>query len=398
MSPRDIQYDVVVVGARCAGASVARLLATRGMLVALVDRTPPTRDPLSTHGIVRGGVVQLSRWRLLDRVLESGAPPVREVTFGMSAAERTVPVKARAGVDLVVAPRRRVLDSLLVDAAVEAGAELRTDLSVDGLVRGGSGRVVGVTGRARGGAGVVVRARHVVGADGLRSTVARCAGARTTMRCTPDLAAYYLYIAGADWRGFEFHVAAGSLSGVFPTHDDAGCAWVIRPRHFLERVRRAGARRADALLDELDEVAPSLALRARAGAVVGGVRGVAGLPGHLREAHGPGWSLVGDAGYHRDPITGHGITDAFRDAELLADALTDGLGGALPEATALAAYQSARDAALAEVFRLTRELTAFPEPTHFVELQLELADALDREATELASRPGPAGLGAAPAA
>jgi 2-polyprenyl-6-methoxyphenol hydroxylase-like FAD-dependent oxidoreductase len=166
----------------------------------------------------------------------------------------------------------------------------------------------------------------------------------------------------------------------------------------LDGVRAAGARRGVALLSELDDVAVPLAARARVGHPVSKVRGVRALPNHVRRAHGAGWSLVGDAGYHRDPITGHGITDAFRDAELLADALTDGVGGARPEASALAAYESARDVALADVFRLTRELTAFPDPAHFVELQLELAEALDREATQLASRPEPAGLDAASAA
>lgn len=398
MSQRDPRYDVVVVGARCAGAATARLLATRGLRVALVDRTPPGRDPVSTHGIARGGVVQLSRWGLLDRVLGSGAPPVREVTFGAPTGERTVPLKERAGVDLLLAPRRRVLDALLAGAAVRAGAELRTDLSVDGLVRDGVGRVAGVTARTARGGRAVLRARHVVGADGLRSTVARLAAAPVTDSFTADLSIYYAYVAGASWRGFEFHVADRAFAGVFPTHDDSGCVWVARPTALLDRVRAAGAARGEALLRELDDVAAPLAARARGGRLGSRVRGAAALPNHVRRAHGAGWSLVGDAGYHRDPITGHGITDAFRDAELLADALTAGLGGAVPEAAALAAYEAARDAALADVFRLTRELTAFPEPSRFVELQLELADALDREATELASRPGPAGLGAAPAA
>ncbi|MBB3041269.1 FAD-dependent monooxygenase [Nocardioides soli] len=398
MSQRDLPYDVVVVGARCAGATTARLLATRGLRVALVDRAPLSRDPLSTHGIARGGVVQLSRWGLLDRVLESGAPPVREVTFGAPAGERTVPLKARAGVDLVVAPRRRVLDALLADAAVHAGAELRADLAVDGLVRDGAGRVTGVTARTSMGGHVVLRARHVVGADGLRSTVARLVDAETTCSFAADLSLFYLYVRGAPWRGFEFHVADRAFSGVFPTHDDTGCVWIVRPTALLDGVRAAGARRDAALLSELDDVAVPLAARARVGHPVSKVRGVRALPNHVRRAHGAGWSLVGDAGYHRDPITGHGITDAFRDAELLADALTDGLGGARPEASALAAYESARDVALADVFRLTRELTAFPDPAHFVELQLELAEALDREATQLASRPEPAGLDAASAA
>jgi flavin-dependent dehydrogenase len=392
-------YDVVVVGARCAGAATARLLAARGLRVAILDRTDPARDPLSTHGIVRGGVVQLSRWGLLDRVLAGGAPAVREVTFGAPGSERTVPVKERAGVDLVTAPRRRVLDVLLADAAVTAGATLRTDVSVTGLLRDGSGRVCGVEARTRGGHGLAVPARHVVGADGIRSTLARLVGAPVRRSFDADVSIYYAYVAGAPWRGFEFHVADRSFAGVFPTHDDAGCVWLARPAGLLEDVRRAGAvRRGEALLDAVDRLAPPLAARARTGRVVSGVRGTAALPNYVRRATGPGWSLVGDAGYHRDPITGHGITDAFRDAELLAGALADALLGERREADALAGYEATRDRALDETYRLTRALTAFPGPTRFVELQMQLAEALDREATELASQPEPAGLGAAPAA
>jgi flavin-dependent dehydrogenase len=135
-----------------------------------------------------------------------------------------------------------------------------------------------------------------------------------------------------------------------------------------------------------------------AGQVVSPVRGAVRLPNHLRRATGPGWALVGDAGYHRDPITGHGITDAFRDAELLAEALHASLESPVSEQAALRAYQRERDAALGEVFGLTRELCAFPPLQRFVELQIELSEALDREARQLASRPVPAGLGAAPAA
>jgi 2-polyprenyl-6-methoxyphenol hydroxylase-like FAD-dependent oxidoreductase len=148
----------------------------------------------------------------------------------------------------------------------------------------------------------------------------------------------------------------------------------------------------------LDDVAPDLGRRVRTGRLASQVRGCIAPPNHVRQASGPGWSLVGDAGYHRDPITGHGITDAFRDAELLADALAATVVDGVPEREALADYQRQRDRALAETFALTQSLCAFPDPPHFAELQIELAKALDREATELASRPAPAGLRAAVAA
>ncbi len=152
-------------------------------------------------------------------------------------------------------------------------------------------------------------------------------------------------------------------------------------------MRHAGARRTDALLDAIAETAPALGERLRAGRAVSRTRGIVAPPNYVRQAYGDGWALVGDAGYHRDPMTGHGITDAFRDAELLADALHSALPDPTSEQAALAEYQERRDDALAEVFGLTRELTRFPDTTRFVELQIELSEALDREAQLLASLP-----------
>jgi 2-polyprenyl-6-methoxyphenol hydroxylase-like FAD-dependent oxidoreductase len=390
-------YDVIVVGARCAGAATARLLAARGLAVLVLDRAALPSDTLSTHGIARGGVVQLSRWGLLDDVLASGAPPVREVSFHLGGTALTKVVKDRAGVDLLVAPRRHVLDDLLLTAARAAGATVETGATVTG-VRRERGRVVGVTARTRGGGERVFHARHVVGADGLRSTTASLVGARTTASFAADVSLYYAYVAHPDWRGFEFHLGSDAFAGAFPTHDGEACVWLSRPSPRLSSVRRAGGGRAGAWSESLDEVAPELGHRVRSGRLSSPVRGCVAPPNHVREAFGPGWSLVGDAGYHRDPITGHGITDAFRDAELLADALVAALSDGVPEAAALAGYQEQRDRALADTFAITEALCRFPAPTRFAELQIQLGEVLEREATELASRPVPAGLRAAVAA
>jgi flavin-dependent dehydrogenase len=392
------RHDVIVVGARCAGSSTARLLAHRGHDVVVVDRADFPSDTLSTHGIARGGVVQLSRWGLLDRVLDSGAPAVREVSFVTGAGELTRPVKERSGVDLLVAPRRSVLDGILLDEAVAAGATLRTGTSATGVLRDDSGRVTGITTRTRAGQQHTLHARHVVAADGLRSTMAARLGAREQQSFEADIAIFYMYVDQVPWRGFEFHIAEQGFAGVFPTHDGAACVWLTRPTGLLDAVRTAGAQREAALVAALADVSPGLARRVRSGRVVSPVRGVISPPNYVRTAAGPGWSLVGDAGYHRDPITGHGITDAFRDAEVLADALHETLAGSMPERAALASYGSARDNALRDTFRLTRELSRFPHPSRFVELQIQLSEALEREAQSLASRPAPAGLLAATAA
>ncbi|HYO40989.1 MAG TPA: NAD(P)/FAD-dependent oxidoreductase [Nocardioidaceae bacterium] len=392
------RHDVVVVGARCAGSSTARLLARRGHDVVVVERAELPSDTLSTHGIARGGVVQLARWGLLDRVLASGAPPVREVMFATDEGDTTRPIKARAGVDLLVAPRRSVLDSILADDAVAGGVTLRTGTTATGLLRDDRGRVAGITARTRDGERLALHARHVVAADGLRSATAARLGARERRSFAADITLFYLYVDSVPWRGFEFHIAPQGFAGVFPTHDGAACVWLTRPTALLDSVRTAGARRTQALVAALAEVAPGLAARVRSGRVVSPTRGTVSPPNYVRDASGPGWALVGDAGYHRDPITGHGITDAFRDAELLAEALHETLAGSTPERAALEGYGAARDAALRDTFRLTRELTRFPDPSRFVELQIELSEALDREAQTLASRPAPAGLSPATAA
>jgi 2-polyprenyl-6-methoxyphenol hydroxylase-like FAD-dependent oxidoreductase len=390
-------HDVIVVGARCAGAATARLLAARGLDVLVLDRAALPSDILSTHGLARGGVVQLSRWGLLDEVLASGAPAVREVSFHLGGTALTKTVKDRAGVDLLLAPRRHVLDDLLLSAARDAGATVVTGATVTGVRREG-GRIVGVTARTRTGGDRLHRARHVVGADGLRSTTATLFGSRTRASFSADVSLYYAYVGQADWRGFEFHLAPESFAGAFPTHGGEACVWLCRPTPLLDSVRRAGGGRADAWAALLDEVAPELGRRVRTGHVSSPIRGCVAPANHVRQAFGPGWSLVGDAGYHRDPITGHGITDAFRDAELLADALGAALADGVPEQEALAGYQEQRDRALADTFALTEALCRFPAPTRFAELQIQLAEVLEREATELASRPAPAGLHAAVAA
>lgn len=393
--PEVTHHDVVVVGGRCAGAATARLLAAAGHDVVVLERSDLTADPLSTHGIARGGVVQLARWGLLDAVLESGAPPARSVTFGNPQGERTLPIKCRAGVDFLLAPRRGHLDRILTEAARRVGARVHLGERMEGVLRDRSGRVTGVRARTVDGRSVTRLGRFVVGADGLRSRMASFLGAEVRQAFDADVSTFYTYVDDVPWRGFELHVGPGAYAGVFPTHDGQAAVWLCRPTSCDGTIRAAGAQRAEALMDAVAAVAPSLGRRIRTGRVVAPVRGIVAPPNHVRQAIGPGWALVGDAGYHRDPITGHGITDAFRDAELLADALHRALGRPDDEPAAMASYESRRDAVIGDVFRITRDLCRFPAPSRFAEHQVELGDALDREAQLLASLPAPAGSPAA---
>ena len=393
MATPTTSHDVVIVGGRCAGTATARLLAARGHDVVVLERGDLSGDPLSTHGLARGGVVQLARWGLLDDVLASGAPPCRAVTLGIEGQEVTRTLKDRAGVDLLVAPRRTHLDRTLALAAAAAGASVRTSTAFRGLVRDAAGRVTGVVARtADGEDDVTLGARYVVGADGLRSSTAPMFGAEIQQCFTGDVSTFYTYVDQVPWSGYELHVGRRSYAGVFPTHDGQAAVWLCRPTELAAEVRQAGSRRTDTLLGAIAETAPALGERLRTGRVVARTRGIVSPPNYVRQAHGDGWALVGDAGYHRDPMTGHGITDAFRDAELLAEALHTALLDPVSEAEALAEYQDRRDHALTQVFALTRELSRFPDTTRFVELQIELSEALDREAQLLASLPAsPAG-------
>jgi 2-polyprenyl-6-methoxyphenol hydroxylase-like FAD-dependent oxidoreductase len=391
MCSRRHRPDVVVIGARAAGAAVALLLARLGHDVIVVDRAALPADTVSTHQLARPGVVQLHRWGLLAAVLGSGAPAIREVTFTAAGESVSRVVKHKSGVDFLVAPRRYVLDDIVARAAVRAGADLRTGVFVAGVRLDDAGRAVGVYGRDRAGARVEIEARFVVGADGLRSTVARSVGAEVIEWRGDRSAMQYAYFEGLPWHGIEMFVADRALAGVFPTHFGQACIWVATPSVDAHAARRGAASRTEAFAAQLRHAAPELANRLRAGRCASPVAGMLRMPNLLRRAYGPGWALVGDAGYHRDAITGHGLSDAYRDAELLAAALHQALRGDLEHDAALAGYQSARDRCLREVFELTCALAGYPPVPYFVELQKRLSRALDDEAASLAALVDPGG-------
>jgi flavin-dependent dehydrogenase len=383
------RHDVVVVGGRVAGAATAMLLARLGHEVVVVDQASFPSDTVSTHSISRSGVVQLRRWGLLDEVLESGAPAIRQVSFTAAGVSVTRTIKHKAGVDLVVAPRRYVLDTILAGAAERAGAEVRSGVTVTGVRRDPGGRVVGIDGHDRAGARVELDAGWVVGADGLGSRVARSVGA-VPIEVRPDGgAAQYTYYTGIPWGGFEFFVAERSLAGVFPTHHGQACIWVCTPTADARAVRRRSRSRVEAFETLVERSAPQLAERLGQAHRTSPVQGMLRQPNHLRQGFGPGWALVGDAGYYRDAVTASGISDAFHHAELLAVALDHALRADPQDTTALARYQQQRDQALAEVFELTCRLAAYPPVPRFIELQKHLSAAIDTQAAALAARPVP---------
>ena len=389
MNPNRSRHDVVVVGGRVAGSATAMTLARLGHDVVVVDQASFPSDTTSTHSIARSGVVQLQRWGLLDAVLDSGAPAIRQVTFHALGESVSRTIKHKAGVGLVVSPRRYVLDTILAAAAEQVGADVRHGVTVTGVQRDRRGRVAGVYGHDRSGAPVDIGARYVIGADGLRSRVAHSAGAAINEARPAGGATQYAYYAGIRWTGIELFVAERSFAGVFPTHHGQACIWVCTPSADAKAARRRTGSRAEAFGELLERSAPQLTERLRHARRTSPVQGMLRMPNQVRQAFGPGWALVGDAGYHRDAVTAHGISDAFRDAELLAVAIDQALGAGAEETAALALYQRQRDQALREIFEITCRLGAYPAVPAFIELQKQLSAAIDSEAAALASWPVP---------
>jgi flavin-dependent dehydrogenase len=347
-------YDAIVVGARAAGSPTAMLLARKGHRVLLVDRATFPSDTLSTHYIHQPGVARLRRWDLLDRLVATGCPPSRNLTFDVGPFALTGSPPASDGVTEGYAPRRTVLDTLLVEAAAEAGAEVRTGFPIDQLVFE-DGAVVGI----RSG-DTVERARVVVGADGRNSSVARAVSAPSYDE-RPGLAcAYYTYWGGVRDGDVELYPREGRMvMGGAKTNDGLMIVIVFWPKAEFKTVRA----NVEQSFREAIALAPPLAERLAAGERADRFYGVGDSPFWYRKPFGPGWALVGDAGYHKDPITAQGISDAFRDAELLSDALDAGFTGAGSLDTALAAYERTRNETTRGLYELTYEFASLAPPT-----------------------------------
>jgi flavin-dependent dehydrogenase len=332
--------------ARPAGAATALLLARQGLRVLLVDRDRYGTDTLSTHALMRGGVLLLSRWGLLDRIVDAGTPAIGRTTFHYGAETVTVAIKPSAGVDALYAPRRTLLDRVLVDAAAAAGAEVRFGVAVTGLRRDRSGRVAGVIGRDRSGATLEARAGLVVGADGVRSKVARDVGARTHRGGSGAGAVMYGYWSGLEVAGYEWFYRRGHSAGLIPTNSGEVCVFTGVPARNLPAAK---ARAYHQLLMAATGGDPRLA----AAQPPTRVRTWIGRPGFIRQAHGPGWALVGDAGLFQDPLSTHGITDALRDAELLSRSV------AAAGSDALDAFADDRDGIIHPLFDVVDRIAGY---------------------------------------
>ncbi|MDP9161570.1 MAG: NAD(P)/FAD-dependent oxidoreductase [Acidobacteriota bacterium] len=352
-------YDALVVGARCAGSATAFLLARKGYKVLLVDRASfPSDLPFSTHYIHQSGIAYLKRWGVLDRIVASNCPPITEFYFDFGSFALSGRPPVADGVKEAYAPRRKVLDAILVDAASASGVEVRTGFSVNELLSE-NGCVCGIRGREQGGSTIVEKARIVIGADGMHSTVARLAGAQEYNVKPPPQGPYFSYWSGVQMRGFEFY--PGPYRGAFGWMTNNGLALIgvgfAAKDHPVVRVDIEGN-----YLRTIREDAPGLAERIQRGhreeRFVGGV-----VPNYFRKPFGAGWALVGDAGYLKDPCTAEGITDAFHSADLLARALDSAFIGRQAFDEALAWYEQERNKAAFPLYEFTCQLGTLAPPT-----------------------------------
>lgn len=356
------RYDVIVVGARCAGSPTAMLLARRGYRVLLVDRASFPSDTVSTHVLHPLGVAALERWGLLDRFTATGCPPIR--TYGYDFGAFTMAgVPGTADHPVAYCPRRTILDQFLIDAAVEAGAEFREAFTVDALTWS-DGRVTGVEGHDAGGR-YTESATVVIGADGRNSRVAKLVEAEAYHEKPPILAAYFAYWSDLPMDGrFETYVRPARGFAAAQTHDGLTCVIVGWPyaefaanKDDIEGHYRAAIALAPAFADRLAGARRETAFKGAA------------VPNYYRKPYGPGWALVGDAGYNKDFITGQGIKDAFLDAERVAVALDRSFSGPLGFDAAMEETRQIRDEHTRAMFDFTCMLaTLEPPPPEFAQL------------------------------
>jgi flavin-dependent dehydrogenase len=348
-----MKFDAVVVGGRCAGAATALLLARAGARVLVVDKGEYGSDTLSTHALMRSAVFQLDRWGLLPRIVRAGTPPVRSTTFSYRALDVTVAIEERFGVNALYAPRRSLLDRVLVDAAADSGAVIEHLVRVDGISVDTNGRVRGVN-VVRDGSRQQIDADWVIGADGLYSTIARLVRARTILTGRHAAAVLYTYWQDLPVGDYYWKFDRAASIGAIPTNDGAVCVFAsVSAQRFRDELHGeppAAYRRW------IREVSPAFDARLAGATQIDRVRGFGGHPGFLKDGSGAGWALVGDAGYFKDPITAHGITDALRDAALLARAILQGTSAAMAE------YGSLRLDLSRRLFEISDAIAGYDSP------------------------------------
>ena len=366
-------YDAIIVGAGDPRAATGLLLARAGAKVLILDREVAIGDTLSTHALMRPAVELLSRWGLLGRLLNADTPIVRQAQFQYGPELTSVPIKSSDAVPGLCAPRRWLLDRTILDAAVEAGADLSLGTVVEACLTDAVGRVVGVSARRRDRSPVSVHAGLVIGADGRASRVAELVGARVLASSAHRAATIYGYFPGIPNKGYRWYFGPGVTGGAIPTNDGMHCVFVsCRPEDYIARFAADGHGRLREIIRRFD-AGPAESMRA---APAERMRRFPGAPGYIRTRAGRGWALVGDAAFFKDPATAHGLTDALLDAHHLS--------GLLGRDRGLERYQLDRQAHAVGIFETTQKIASFDwDYDALAALHATLNDRLKREQAAL---------------
>jgi 2-polyprenyl-6-methoxyphenol hydroxylase-like FAD-dependent oxidoreductase len=333
------------------------LLARKGYRVLVVDKAIFPSDTLSTHLIHAPGMAALKRWGLADTVAATNCPPVTTYRFDFGPFTLSGSPQPIDGVAEAYGPRRQLLDTILVEAAAEAGAEVRQGFAVEEILME-DGVVTGIRGRDAGGATVTERARVVIGADGRHSLVAKAVQPPRYNERPVLMSPYYTYWSGVPCDDYAAYIRNRRGWGMIPTNDGLTLIVVGWP------VDEYKANRGDIegnYLKTLDLV-PEIADAVRAGKREERFHGSGGEPNFFRKPYGPGWVLVGDAGYRKDPITAQGISDAFRDVELVVDGLDEAFSGRQTFDEAMSYYQKTRDEHALPMYDFTCQLATMEPP------------------------------------
>jgi 2-polyprenyl-6-methoxyphenol hydroxylase-like FAD-dependent oxidoreductase len=356
------------------------LLARADHRVLLVDRAEFPSDTVSTHAIHPPGVAALSRWGLLGRLEATGCPPWQKYSYDFGPFTIAgSPRPTDDGISRALCPRRTVLDKLLLDAAAEAGAEVRVQFAVEDLIFE-DGAVTGIRGHARNGETVMEAARVVIGADGRNSLVAKRVGATAYEERPARAAWYYTYWSGLPTDGAEIYirpdrgwVAAGTNDGLTLV----GVGWPITEFETNRKDIEGSYLRTL-------ELVPTFAERAQAAVREARFVGTT-VSNFFRVPYGPGWALVGDAGYTKDPVTAYGIMDAFHSAERLTEALGQWLSGAKPYEDAMDDFQRERDQHARPGYELTCDFATLEPPPPATQQLLHAVSTSDKTMDEFVS-------------
>jgi len=340
-------HDVIIVGARCAGSSLAMLLARQGVRVLLVDRASFPSEIPHGHFIHRHGPRRLREWGVLDPIA-ARTPAITDVVFDAGDFPLVARNVVEDGLPWGYGPRRSTLDAILMDAAAESGAEVRPAFNVfEYIIENGT--VVGIHGRTQGGNTVLERAPLVVGADGRNSGLARAVSAPVYNQVAPLLCYYFSYWSDVVTEPFEMYVRNAQRRLIFSFRTECGlyAIFVGAPMDEFERFRRD----VEPMFMQSLDLVPAFASRIRCGRRQERFYGCSDLPNFYRKPYGSGWALIGDAGLHKDPFLALGICDALRDVDFMADAVREGLGGSRSMPDALADFERRRNDASAKEYQ-----------------------------------------------